>query len=98
MILSENSFQSYELIKEKENETKLTDKEYLLLNEVYSEITKRPISKGCEACILSAWKIIYNWKVRFYEETKKAHQTEVKAPVQTAKRKYNRKPKNNENS
>jgi len=76
MILSANSFESFEKIKDKQNESKLTDNEFLLLNEVYSEITKRPITKGCNNCLLSAWKIIENWKVRFYEETKSKYSVE----------------------
>lgn len=87
MILSANSLESFEKIKDKQNESKLTDNEFLLLNEVYSEITKRPITKGCNNCLLSAWKIIENWKVRFYEETKS------KYAVEQPKVKRTRKPK-----
>ena len=87
MILSKNSFESYEKIKDKQNESKLSDIDFLLLNEVYSEITGRPISKGCSNCLLSAWLIVNNWKVRFYEETK-AKYTEEKPKV-----KRTRKPK-----
>jgi hypothetical protein len=87
MILSQNSLESFEKIKDKQNESKLTDNEFLLLNEVYSEITKRPITKGCNNCLLSAWKIIENWKVRFYEETKS------KYAVEQPKVKRTRKPK-----
>ncbi len=87
MILSANSLESYEKIKDKQNESKLTDNEFLLLNEVYSEITKRPITKGCNNCLLSAWKIIENWKVRFYEETKAKYSVEQQKKTSTRKQK-----------
>jgi hypothetical protein len=87
MILSAISFESYEKIKDKQNESKLTDNEFLLLNEVYSEITKRPVTKGCNNCLLSAWKIIENWKVRFYEETKSKYSVEQPKKTRTRKTK-----------
>jgi len=93
MILSKNAFESYEAIKHKQGETKLTDKERLLLNEVYSEITGKPINKGCDACLLTVWQIVHNWYKLFYKATELTHKTkevvnEIKGVI-----KRKRKPK-----
>lgn len=69
MILSKVSFDSYEEIKEQSNNIKLSDVDYLKLNEIYAEITGRPISKGCVNCVQQAWLIVNNWADKFYNAT-----------------------------
>lgn len=68
MILSKNSFDLYEEIKAQSN-SKLNDVDFLKLNEIYAEITGRPISKGCVNCVLQAWLIVSNWADKFYNAT-----------------------------
>lgn len=89
MILSKISFDSYEEIKHLSNSSRLGLEEYLKLNQIYSEITGRPISKGCVNCVSQAWLIINNWSEKFYNATAEKY-TEI--PV-VEKVKKVRKPK-----
>lgn len=84
MILSKISFDSYNEIKHLTNTSKISLEHYLKMNQIYSEITGKPISKGCDHCILQAWLIINNWAEKFYEETLKAYQ--VEKPKRTRKK------------
>ena len=94
MILSKISFDSYEEIKAQSNSSKLNDVDYLKLNEIYSEITGRPISKGCVNCVSQACLIVNNWSDRFYNATAEKYAKIL--PVERVKR--GRKPRINNNS
>lgn len=85
MILSQQSLKSFEEIKGLKDNIKLSNEEFLKLSEVYSEITGKPLSKGCSNCVSTGWKILQNWSDKFYEETLKAYQ--VKKPKRVRKKK-----------
>jgi hypothetical protein len=44
-----------------------------LLSEVYAEITKKPLTKGCAGCLETGLKILKNWSNLFSEATKEAY-------------------------
>lgn len=90
MIISKNSFDCYNEIKHLKNISKLDLEDYLKLNQIYSEITGKPISKGCVNCVLQAWLIVNNWVEKFYEVTELTYKTK-EILKEVAKRK--RKPK-----
>ena len=89
MILSKISFDCFEEIKHLTNSNKLGLEDYLKLNQIYAEITGRPISKGCVNCVLQAWLIVNNWSDRFYNATAEKYAKIL--PVERVKR--GRKPK-----
>ena len=75
MIISKEAYESFLKVKEliKRPQIKYTDEQFLLLNEVYSEITKKPLTKGCAGCLETGLKILNNWMNLFEDATKKAH-------------------------
>jgi hypothetical protein len=78
MILSKEAFDSFEKVKQTiiDRKVKTTDSEMLLLNEVYAEITGKPINKGCTGCMITAYQILNNWFEQFYDKQPK--EAEVK--------------------
>ena len=78
MILSKEAFSSFEKVKQTiiDRKAKTTDSEMLLLNEVYAEITGKPINKGCTGCMITAYQILNNWYEQFYNKQPK--EVEVK--------------------
>jgi len=46
------------------------------LNEVYAEITGKPINKGCTGCMITVYQILNNWYEQFY--TSQPKEVEVK--------------------
>lgn len=94
MILSKNSLISYNEIKHLTNQTKISDEDFLKMTEIYSEITGRPISKGCYNCIAQAWVILNNWADKFYYATVDRYAEVEKAPkneIQEVKRRGRKK-------
>ena len=75
MIISKEAYESFLKVKEliKRPQIKYTDEQFLLLNEVYSEITKKPLTKGCAGCLETGLKILNNWMNLFEDATKKAY-------------------------
>ncbi len=71
-----------------ERKAKTTNEEYLKLNEVYAEITGKPINKGCDACMGTAYQILNNWIDKFFEVQRMLYKTE-----QVVKKTRVRKPK-----
>jgi hypothetical protein len=69
MMLSKTSFDCYNKIKHLSSLSKLDLEYYLQLNQIYAEITGRPISKGCVNCVSQAWLIVNNWADKFYNAT-----------------------------
>lgn len=78
MILSKQAFDSFEKVKQTiiDRKAKTTDSEMLLLNEVYAEITGKPINKGCTGCMITVYQILNNWYEQFYDKQPK--EVEVK--------------------
>lgn len=78
MILSKQAFSSFEKVKQTiiDRKAKTTDNEMLLLNEVYAEITGKPINKGCTDCMITVYQILNNWFEQFYDKQPK--EVEVK--------------------
>ena len=78
MILSKEAFSSFEKVKQViiDRKVKTTDNEMLLLNEVYAEITGKPINKGCTGCMITVYQILNNWYEQFYASQPK--EAEVK--------------------
>ena len=78
MILSKEAFSSFEKVKQTiiDRKVKTTDSETLLLNEVYAEITGKPINKGCTGCMITVYQILNNWFEQFYDKQPK--EVEVK--------------------
>ena len=78
MILSKEAFSSFEKVKQTiiDRKAKTTDSEMLLLNEVYAEITGKPINKGCTGCMITVYQILNNWFEQFYNKQPK--EVEVK--------------------
>ena len=73
MILSKQAFDSFEKVKQTiiDRKVKTTDSEMLLLNEVYAEITGKPINKGCTGCMITVYQILNNWFEQFYDKQPK---------------------------
>ena len=69
MMLSNQTFNTLNEVKTiiVERKAKTTNDEYLKLNEVYSEITGKPINRGCDACMGTVYQILNNWIDKFYE-------------------------------
>ena len=78
MILSKQAFDSFEKVKQTiiDRKVKVNDSEMLLLNEVYAEITGKPINKGCTGCMITVYQILNNWFEQFYDKQPK--EVEVK--------------------
>ena len=78
MILSKQAFSSFEKVKQTiiDRKVKTTDSEMLLINEVYAEITGKPINKGCTGCMITVYQILNNWFEQFYASQPK--EVEVK--------------------
>ena len=78
MILSKEAFSSFEKVKQViiDRKVKVNDSEMLLLNEVYAEITGKPINKGCTGCMITVYQILNNWFEQFYNKQPK--EVEVK--------------------
>lgn len=77
MIISKEAYESFLKVKEliKRPQIKYTDEQFLLLNEVYAEITKKPLTKGCAGCLETGLKILNNWMNLFEEATRLAYET-----------------------
>ena len=85
MILSKQAFDSFEKVKQTiiDRKAKTTDSEMLLLNEVYAEITGKPINKGCTGCMITVYQILNNWYEQFYDKQPKevvVKKTRVRKP------------------
>ena len=84
MILSKEAFSSFEKVKQTiiDRKVKTTDSEMLLLNEVYAEITGKPINKGCTGCMITVYQILNNWFEQFYDKQPKevVKKTRVRKP------------------
>ena len=78
MILSKEAFDSFEKVKQTiiDRKVKVNENEMLLLNEVYAEITGKPINKGCTGCMITVYQILNNWFEQFYDKQPK--EVEVK--------------------
>lgn len=78
MILSKQAFDSFEKVKQTiiDRKVKTNESEMLLLNEVYVEITGKPINKGCTGCMITVYQILNNWYEQFYDKQPK--EVEVK--------------------
>jgi hypothetical protein len=78
MILSKEAFDSFEKVKQTiiDRKVKVNESEMLLLNEVYAEITGKPINKGCTGCMITVYQILNNWFEQFYDKQPK--EVEVK--------------------
>ena len=78
MILSNQAFDSFEKVKQTiiDRKVKVNESEMLLLNEVYAEITGKPINKGCTGCMITVYQILNNWFEQFYASQPK--EVEVK--------------------
>ena len=68
-----------------ERKAKTTNEEYLKLNEVYAEITGKPINRGCDACMGTVYQILNNWIDKFYEIQKATNTTEPVKKTRTRK-------------
>ena len=77
MIISKNAYESFLKVKEliKRPQIKYSNEEFLLLSEVYAEITKKPLTKGCAGCLETGLKILNNWMNLFEEATRLAYET-----------------------
>lgn len=77
MIISKEAYESFLKVKEliKRPQIKCSNEEFLLLSEVYAEITKKPLTKGCAGCLETGLKILNNWMNLFEEATRLAYET-----------------------
>lgn len=77
MIISKEAYESFLKVKEliKRPQIKYSNEEFLLLSEVYAEITKKPLTKGCAGCLETGLKILNNWMNLFEEATRLAYET-----------------------
>lgn len=77
MIISKEAYESFLKVKEliKRPQIKYSNEEFLLLSEVYAEITKKPLTKGCAGCLETGLKILNNWMNLFEDATKLAYET-----------------------
>ena len=87
MILSKQAFSSFEKVKQTiiDRKVKTTDSEMLLLNEVYAEITGKPINKGCTGCMITVYQILNNWFEQFYTSQQKEEVAVKKTRVRKPK-------------
>lgn len=78
MIISKEAYESFLKVKKliKRPQLKYTDEQFLLLNEVYSEITKKPLTKGCAGCLETGLKILNNWMNLFENTTRLAYEAQ----------------------
>lgn len=78
MIISKEAFESFLKVKEliKKPQLKYSNEQFLLLSEVYAEITKKPLTKGCAGCLETGLKILNNWMNLFEEATRLAYETQ----------------------
>ena len=77
MIISKEAYESFLKVKEliKRPQIKYSNEDFLLLSEVYAEITKKPLTKGCASCLETGLKILNNWMNLFEEATRLAYET-----------------------
>ena len=77
MIISKEAYESFLKVKEliKRPQIKYSNEEFLLLSEVYAEITKKPLTKGCAGCLETGLKILNNWMNLFEDATRLAYET-----------------------
>ena len=77
MIISKEAFESFLKVKDliKNPQLKYSNEDFLLLSEVYAEITKKPLTKGCAGCLETGLKILNNWMNLFEEATRLAYET-----------------------
>jgi hypothetical protein len=75
MIISKEAYESFLKVKDliDKPQIKYTNEQFLLLSEVYAEITKKPLTKGCAGCLETGLKILKNWSNLFSEATKEAY-------------------------
>ena len=78
MIISKQAYESFLKVKDliDKPQIKYSNEEFLLLSEVYSEITKKPLTKGCDGCLETGLKILNNWMNLFEEATRLAYETQ----------------------
>jgi hypothetical protein len=78
MIISKEAFESFLKVKDliKKPQLKYSNEQFLLLSEVYAEITKKPLTKGCAGCLETGLKILKNWMNLFEDATKLAYDTQ----------------------
>lgn len=78
MIISKNAYESFLKVKDliKRPQIKYSNEEFLLLSEVYAEITKKPLTKGCAGCLETGLKILNNWMNLFEDATRLAYETQ----------------------
>ena len=78
MIISKEAYESFLKVKDliDKPQIKYSNEEFLLLSEVYAEITKKPLTKGCAGCLETGLKILKNWSNLFSEATKLAYETQ----------------------
>ena len=96
MIISKQAFDSFEAVKSilDTERIKLSTIEFLQVQEVYSEITGKPLSDGCSGCIITGLKILRNWRDKFYQDTLSQYSVkvqEIASDEVKTKRKYSRK-------
>ncbi len=78
MIISKNAYESFLKVKDliDKPQIKYTNEQFLLLSEVYAEITKKPLTKGCAGCLDTGLKILKNWSNIFSEATNLEYETQ----------------------
>jgi len=78
MIISKEAYESFLKVKDliDKPQIKYTNEQFLLLSEVYAEITKKPLTEGCAGCLETGLKILNNWMNLFEEATKLAYETQ----------------------
>ena len=77
MIISKEAYESFLKVKDliDKPQIKYTNEQFLLLSEVYAEITKKPLTKGCAGCLETGLKILNNWMNLFEDATRLAYET-----------------------
>ena len=78
MIISKQAYESFLKVKDliDKPQIKYSNEQFLLLSEVYAEITKKPLTKGCAGCLETGLKILKNWMNLFEDATKLAYDTQ----------------------
>ena len=78
MIISKQAYESFLKVKDliDKPQIKYSNEEFLLLSEVYADITKKPLTKGCAGCLETGLKILKNWMNLFEDATKLAYETQ----------------------
>ena len=78
MIISKEAYESFLKVKDliDKPQIKYSNEQFLLLSEVYAEITKKPLTKGCAGCLETGLKILKNWMNLFEDATKLAYDTQ----------------------